>query len=293
MTFLIFYHKSMEILNGKLLSSIMKDKIKESVKEKYIDNGLDVPCLACIIVGENPASKVYVASKEKACEQVGFKSIVKRLPEEATESQVKEVIEELNNDKNVSGILLQLPLPNGLNELEIISTIDPKKDVDGLTEVSLGKLFSGTKVVAPCTAIGVIDILEHYNIPLQGKNVVVIGRSLLVGKSVSILLQEKNATVTMCHSKTQNLSQITKQADILVVAIGRPKFVTEDMVKDGCVIVDVGINRLEKGLVGDVDFEAVKDKCSFITPVPGGVGPMTIAELLNNTLKLHTLYHEK
>ncbi len=277
----------MEILNGKFVSEKIKDAIKEKIQKEYVSKGRVVPKLACIIVGENPASKVYVSSKEKACARVGFESIVECLPENSTEQDVIDTIEKLGNDETISGILLQLPLPNGLDERKIISHIPPDKDVDGLTEINLGRLFSKNTLVAPCTAIGVVHILEHYGIEIQGKNVVVIGRSLLVGKSVATLLEQRNATVTICHSKTKNLEEFTKNADILVVAMGKPKFVTADMVKDGVIVVDVGINRTDDGLVGDVDFEEVKEKASFITPVPGGVGPMTIAELLLNTLTLH------
>ena len=277
----------MEILNGKLVAESIKEKIKHATQSEFVEKGKSVPVLACIIVGDNPASKVYVASKEKACLSVGFGSIVKVLKEDASESDVIDVIEELNKDESVSCILLQLTLPKGLDERKIISHISPEKDVDGLTEINLGRLFSKRTLVAPCTAIGIIHILEHYGICMEGKNAVVIGRSLLVGKSVASLLEEKNATVTICHSKTTNLEEITKNADILIAAIGKPKFVTADMVKDGAIVVDVGINRTDAGLVGDVDFESVASKVSFITPVPGGVGPMTIAELLSNTLLLH------
>ena len=274
---------------SKKIASLIKEEIKNKIENEYKTANISVPTLACIIVGDNPASKVYVANKEKACASVGFNSIIERLDEDSTEQEVIALIEKLNNDASVSGILLQLPLPKHLDESKIIEHINCNKDVDGLTESNLGRLFSGNALVAPCTAKGIIDILDAYNIEIEGKHAVVIGRSLLVGKSVSILLQERNATVTMCHSRTRNLSEITKQADILVVAIGKPKFVTADMVKDDAVVIDVGINRLETGLVGDVDYDNVKGKVSYITPVPGGVGPMTIAELLKNTLLLHEL----
>lgn len=282
----------MEILDGKKVSNEIKAQIKEKIENEYV-NKKTIPCLACIIVGDNPASKVYVASKEKACQLVGFKSIIKTLPETATFDDVKNVIDELNHDDEVSAILMQLPLPKGLDEHKLIECISPDKDVDALTELSLGKLFCGYNKIAPCTATGIIDILDNYNIDIQGKRVVVIGRSMLVGKSVAILLEQRNATVTICHSKTVNMEEITKQADIVVVAVGKTKFLTADMVKDGAVVIDVGINRLETGIVGDVDFENVKDKCSYITPVPGGVGPMTIAELLKNTLILHEARENK
>lgn len=279
----------MEILDGKKVSLLLKTAIRDKIQREYVENSKAVPCLACIIVGDNPASQVYVANKEKACGAVGMRSIIKRLPSTSSNEDVEKVIKELNENDEVSGILLQLPLPDGLDEAKLIECIDPSKDVDALTDINLGKLFSKKNVIAPCTASGIIDLLEHYDIDLQGKHVVVVGRSLLVGKSVCMLFEQKNATVTLCHSKTQNLKDMCALADVLVVAIGKPKFITEDMVKEGAVVVDVGINRLETGLVGDVDYENVKEKCSYITPVPGGVGPMTIAELLKNTITLHEL----
>lgn len=281
------YYVCMNILDGKQTSLIIKTAVRDKIQKEYLEKNKEVPCLACIIVGDNPASQVYVANKEKACSAVGLRSVIKRLPANSTNEEVEEVINELNNDKSISGILLQLPLPDGLNETRLLECISPFKDVDALTDINLGKLFAGKNLVAPCTATGIIDLLDQYGIEMQGKHVVVLGRSLLVGKSVSMLFQQRNATVTMCHSKTENLKEMCGLADILVVAIGKPKFITADMVKEGAVVVDVGINRLETGLVGDVDFEQVKDKCSYITPVPGGVGPMTIAELLKNTLTLH------
>ena len=277
----------MELLDGKKVSNDIKTQLKTKIDEEYVRVDKKVPCLACIIVGDDPASKIYVSSKEKACGLVGFDSIIRRLPETSTNEDVLNVIDELNNDDSVSAILMQLPLPKHLDEYTLIQKISPEKDVDALTDSSLGKLFSGKNEIAPCTATGVIDILDSYGIPLQGKDVVVIGRSLLVGKSVAILFEQRNATVTICHSKTVNMKEKTLNADIIVVAVGKPKFLTEDMVRDGAIVIDVGINRLETGIVGDVDFENVKKKCSFITPVPGGVGPMTIAELLKNTLILH------
>ncbi len=277
----------MEIINGKEVATLIKKMIAQNIEQNYIKAGKQVPTLACVLVGDDPASKVYVANKEKACAMVGINSVVKKLPANATQEQVAEVISSLNADKNISGILLQLPLPKHLDENALINLISPSKDVDGLTDLNLGRLFAGKHIVAPCTATGIIDLLDHYNLEIAGKRAVVIGRSLLVGKSVANLLEQRNATVTVCHSKTQNLAEITRQADILVVAIGKPNYVTADMVKDGAVVIDVGINRLATGLVGDVDFANVKDKTSYITPVPGGVGPMTIAELLQNTLTLH------
>ena len=279
----------MEILDGKKVSNNLKDTIKEKIHKEYLLKGKNVPTLACIIVGENPASKVYVQNKKKACDYVGFNSLVIELDEHSCFEEVKDTIELLNQNKLVSGILLQLPLPDNLKPFEhdLIECISPSKDVDGLTTKNLGLLFNNHKIVAPCTATGIMHILQSYDIDLDGKNAVVIGRSLLVGKSVAMLLEEANATVTICHSHTKNLQSITSSADVLIVALGKPNFITKEYVKDGAVVVDVGINRIEGKLVGDVDFDNVKDKCSYITPVPGGVGPMTIAELINNTLILH------
>ena len=285
----------MEILDGKALSAKTKEEIRQKGTEEFLSKGKNPPCLACIIVGDNPASQTYVASKEKACNAVGFGSIIKRLPESSTKYDVIFEIEKLNEDPTVSAILLQLPLPDSLKEYEdeIINHISPEKDADGLTYVSLGKLMSGKSDIAPCTAKGIIELLDEYNIDIAGKNAVVMGRSLLVGKSVANLLEQRNATVTICHSKTKDLEFYTKHADILVVAIGKEKYVKAEMVKDGAIVVDVGINRIEGKIVGDVDFENVCEKCSYITPVPGGVGPMTIATLLTNTYKLAVLQEEK
>lgn len=274
------------IIDGKEVSSLIKRIIAENIA-KYVASGKKTPTLACILVGDDPASKIYVANKEKACALCGIKSVVKTLPANSTQEQLEETIHALNDDPNVSAILLQLPLPKHLDESYLINQISPKKDADCLTELNLGKLFSNKHQIAPCTSTGIIDLLDHYNIDIQGKKAVVVGRSLLVGKSVANLLEQRNATVTICHSKTQNLKDETKMADILVVAIGKPKFVTADMVKDGAVVIDVGINRVDGKVVGDVDFDAVKNKASYITPVPGGVGPMTVAELMKNTKTLH------
>ncbi len=283
----------MEIIDGRLVASKLKEEIANRIDSDYVSRGRKAPTLACVLVGDDPASKVYVASKEKACKALGINSVLKVLPASISQEEVAEVITSLNSDKNISGILLQLPLPKHLDEGKLISLISPCKDVDGLTDENLGKLFAGNPLIAPCTATGIIDLLKFYNLPIDGKHAVVIGRSLLVGKSVASLLEHNNATVTLCHSRTKNLSEITRQADILIVAIGKPKFITADMIKEGAVVIDVGINRLESGLVGDVDFESAKEKASFITPVPGGVGPMTIAELMRNTLVLHENACEK
>lgn len=293
----------MEQIDGKQIAETIKQRISERIKNEYIEKGKQAPCLACILVGDDPASQTYVASKERTCQQLGIKSIVYKMDKNSTFGQVVSKIQYLNQDANVSAILLQLPLPASLREYEdaLINSISPQKDVDSLTNVNLGKLFADKNSIAPCTASGIIKLLKEYKIEMQGKRVTVVGRSLLVGKSVAMLLLKENATVQICTSKTQDLSSETKQADILVVAIGKPEYITADMVKDGAVVIDVGINRVQKTitdpqtgeektknvLVGDVNYKDVKDKCSYITPVPGGVGPMTIAELMNNTLVLH------
>lgn len=277
----------MKIINGKIIAEQIKQSVKTEIQEKYISKGEKTPTLACVIVEGNPASEVYVASKQKICQQCNINSVVVRLPNNVGQKDLHNALDKLNCDDSVSGILLQLPLPNGLDSVQATNHINPSKDVDCLTFQNLGALFSARKVIAPCTASGIMEILAYENISLEGKNVAVIGRSLLVGKSVANLLEQANATVTICHSKTQNIKQITRQADILVVAMGSPNFITESYVKDGAVVIDVGINRTENGIVGDVDFEGVKDKCSYITPVPGGVGVLTTACLMKNTLLLH------
>lgn len=276
----------MKIINGKEIAQKIKEQVKEKVNNDFVLKGKNVPCLACVIVEGNSASEVYVASKEKACKECLMNSKIVRLKENISQKELIKTLQSLNNDKKVSGILLQLPLPKHLNEDESINVISEKKDVDCLTYENLGKLVSAKQEIAPCTATGIMKILDHENISVQGKKVVVIGRSLLVGKSVANLLEQKNATVTICHSKTENLKDVCKNADILIVAIGKPKFINKDYIKKGAVIIDVGINRTEKGLVGDVDFDSAKDLCSFITPVPGGVGPLTVACLMENTLIL-------
>ncbi len=271
-----------KIIDGKLLSQKIKDELKVKVEEFFNTYGRKIT-LAVILVGENPASQVYVRNKIKATEYVGMKSLSFSLPEDSTEAQVEEVISSLANDSGVDGILVQLPLPKHLDESKILKLIPPAKDVDGFLAENVGKLLLGEQTTVACTPFGVMKMLESENIKLSGKNAVVLGRSNIVGKPMALLLLKENCTVTVCHSKTQNLKEICANADILVAAIGRPKFVTADMVKEGAVVIDVGINRTENGLVGDVDFENILDKASYITPVPGGVGPMTIAMLLENT----------
>ena len=272
----------MKIIDGKSISESVKDAVAAEVA------ALDgrAPCLAVIIVGNNPASRVYVNNKKKACERCGIISVEKALPEETTQAQLLAVIDELNRDGTVDGILCQLPLPAGIDENAVISAISPEKDVDGFHPVNVGRLFAGLPCFLPCTPAGIMEMLRSEGVEISGKNCVVIGRSNIVGKPVAQLLLAANGTVTVCHSKTRDLPAVTSQADILVAAVGRPGFVTADMVKEGAVVIDVGINRnSENKLCGDVDFEPVAPKCSAITPVPGGVGPMTIAMLMKNTLE--------
>ncbi len=270
------------IIDGKMLSSLIKENLKQRVECFEKENNRKI-ALAVVLVGENPASQVYVRNKIKATEYVGMKSISITLPETATFEEVKQEISKLANDSNVDGILVQLPLPKHLDEQKILKLIPIEKDVDGFLAENIGNLCLNLESNIPCTPFGIIQMLKHYNIELKGKNAVVLGRSNIVGKPMAMLLLREDCTVTICHSKTTNLKDFTSRADILVAAIGKANFVTEDMVKDGAVIIDVGINRVDGKLYGDVDFENVSKKASYITPVPGGVGPMTIAMLLENT----------
>ena len=273
----------MKILDGKAVSL----KVKESVKvraEELKKIGIE-PTLAVVLVGEDKASQTYVRAKEKACNEYGIKSVAHRLSENTTQNELLALINVLNLDDSIHGILVQLPLPKHIDTNVVLAAIDPRKDVDGFHAVNVGKLVSGLDGFVPCTPLGVMEILKEYGIDVAGLNAVVIGRSNIVGKPMANLLLNASATVTVTHSKTKNLKEICKNADLIVAAIGKPFFLKADMVKDGAVVVDVGINRLDDGrLVGDVDFEEVAPKCSYITPVPGGVGPMTIAMLLNNTI---------
>ncbi len=271
-----------KIIDGKLLSSKIKEQLKIKVEDFFNKYNHRIT-LAVILVGDNPASQVYVKNKITATEYVGMKSLSFRLPEDATEQQVADTVLSLAQDDSVDGILVQLPLPKHIDENKILKLIPASKDVDGFLAENVGRLLLGQPSTIACTPFGVMKMLESENVDLCGKNAVVLGRSNIVGKPMALLLLQQNCTVTVCHSKTKNLKEICKNADVLVAAIGKPKFVTADMVKDGAVVIDVGINRTEQGLVGDVDFENVKDVASSITPVPGGVGPMTIAMLLENT----------
>ena len=272
-----------KIINGKEISAAVKMRIKEEVaalNKKGISVGL-----AVILVGENPASKVYVANKKKACEELGIKSFEFKLPEQTTQEELVCLVKKLNEDSEVNGILCQLPLPRHLDEGAVINAIIPEKDVDAFHPVNVGKIMIGNFDFLPCTPAGIMEMLAYMNIDVCGKECVVIGRSNIVGKPMAMLLLHKNATVTVCHSRTRDLKAVTSRADILVSAVGKANFVTADMVKEGAVVIDVGMNRnAENKLCGDVDYEAVAPKCSAITPVPGGVGPMTIAMLMQNTL---------
>lgn len=271
------------ILDGKAVSAKVKEEVKEEV-EALKKQGVSVG-LAVIIVGNNPASRTYVNNKKKACEAAGILSEEYALPEETTQEELLALVEELNHKDSINGILCQLPLPKQLDEEAVIAAISEKKDVDAFSAVNVGHIMIGDYSFLPCTPAGIMEILRHYNIDVTGKECVVIGRSNIVGKPMAMLLLHQNGTVTICHSKTKNLKDVTSRADILVAAVGIPHFVTADMVKDGAVVIDVGMDRDENGkLCGDVDFAAVEPKASYITPVPGGVGPMTIATLLKNTV---------
>ena len=274
-----------ELISGKIVSDHIREQIKTEVKQFVNKNGV-APGLAVILVGDNAASRVYVRNKHKACLDVGIESYQIELPEDTSEQTLLAKIDELNNDARVNGILVQLPLPSHINEKKVILAINPQKDVDAFHPFNVGGIMTGDHLFLPCTPAGVISMLDYYNISISGKRCVVVGRSNIVGKPMSMLLLERNGTVTIAHSKTENLSSITRDADILVVAVGRPGFITGDMVREGAVVIDVGINRSEDGkLCGDVDFASVEPRASYITPVPGGVGPMTITTLLQNTIK--------
>lgn len=278
----------MNIIDGKAVSQGVKERVRDEIAEKGLKIGL-----AVIIVGNNQASRVYVNNKKKACEFCGITSYEYALPEETTEEQLLELVEACNNDKNINGILVQLPLPSQINEKTVIEHINPNKDVDAFHAVNVGKIMIGEYSFLPCTPAGIMELIHSTGTEVSGKECVVIGRSNIVGKPMAMLLLHENGTVTICHSKTKNLAEVCRRADILVAAVGKAGFVTADMVKDGAVVIDVGMNRNAEGkLCGDVDFDNVAPKCSYITPVPGGVGPMTIAMLMENTLrakKLQTL----
>jgi methylenetetrahydrofolate dehydrogenase (NADP+)/methenyltetrahydrofolate cyclohydrolase len=280
----------MELLNGNEVSNLIRASIKEEVLKRKAE-GKKTPHLAAILVGADGASMTYVAAKEKDCIEVGFDSTVLRFDASISEEALIAEVEKINQDKNIDGLIVQLPLPKHINEKSITEAISYKKDVDGFHPMNVGMMFKGLKTFLPATPFGILKLIEHYQIETSGKNCVIIGRSDIVGKPMSALMLQKNCTVTVCHSKTKNLSDFTRQADIIIAAIGVPLFLKADMVKEGAVVIDVGITRVDnptnkKGysLKGDVDFEALASKCSFITPVPGGVGPMTRVGLLLNTL---------
>ncbi|MGP0628881.1 bifunctional methylenetetrahydrofolate dehydrogenase/methenyltetrahydrofolate cyclohydrolase FolD [Nitrospina sp. 32_T5] len=280
----------MTLIDGKLVSSVIKDRVQAEVTELKNKTG-KVPGLAVVLVGEDPASAVYVKNKNKTCEKMGFQSLSHNLPAETDEATLLKLVSDLNSDDSVHGILVQLPLPKQIDSQRVLEAIDPRKDVDGFHPVNVGHLASGVKTLAPCTPAGIIEMLDHYKIDIEGKRAVIIGRSNIVGKPMAMLLLQRNATITICHSRTKDLPEVAREADIVVGAIGKPRFVTADFVKDGAVVIDVGINRVDGKLVGDVDFDNVAEKCSFITPVPGGVGPMTIAMLMQNTLTAFKSIH--
>ncbi|MFZ9686755.1 MAG: bifunctional 5,10-methylenetetrahydrofolate dehydrogenase/5,10-methenyltetrahydrofolate cyclohydrolase [Chitinophagaceae bacterium] len=285
----------MEILDGKLVSNAVKERLKQQTADR-IKSGKKIPHLAAILIGNNGASETYVASKVKSCSEIGYKSTLIRLPEDISETSLLNKLNELNDEFDIDGILVQLPLPKHISEQKVIETIYPTKDVDGFHPESVGRMVQGLPTFYPATPYGILLLLEHYKIETKGKHVVVIGRSNIVGRPISIMLSKNeypgNSTVTVCHSHTRNLNEICLQADIIIAALGKPEFLTSDMVKAGAVVVDVGITRVEDSskksgfsIKGDVDFQNVAPKCSYITPVPGGVGPMTIAALMMNTFK--------
>ena len=274
----------MIIIDGKMIASKIKENIAAEVKTLKQKTG-KTPGLAVVLVGNDPASAVYVRNKNKTCENLGFHSFENILPADTSESKLLGLIHELNIDDRVNGILVQLPLPDQISSNKILEAINPKKDVDGFHLENVGRLVTGNSTFKPCTPAGIIQLLDYYEVKIEGKHAVILGRSNIVGKPISLLLLERNATVTICHSKTQHLSVITKSADILIAAIGKPNFVTEDMIKDDTIVIDVGINRVDNKLIGDVDYQSVSKKASLITPVPGGVGPTTIAMLMANTLQ--------
>jgi len=273
-----------EIIDGKKISAEIKGRIKENVAVLKAEGR--TPGLAAVLVGDNPASVIYVRNKRKACEEVGIYSEEHKLPASTKQEDLLNLILQLNNDPKIHGILVQLPLPKHLDTEQVLYAVSPKKDVDGLHPNNVGHLTMGSPVFVPCTPAGVMAILDYHKIPIEGRRAVIVGRSNLVGRPVGLLLMHRNATITVCHSRTRDIGAVCREGDILIAAIGKPRFITADMVKNGAAVIDVGINRLPDGkLVGDVDYEPVSQKAGWITPVPGGVGPMTIAMLLQNTLE--------
>lgn len=281
-----------KLISGKEISLSVKERVANEVKDLK-QQGIE-PCLAVILVGDDPASRVYVNNKKKACEFCGIRSLEYLLPADATQDELNSLVKRLNEDESVNGILCQLPLPKHLDEKEVLNLIKPEKDVDAFHPENVGHIMIGDFNFLPCTPAGIMEMLKYEGIDLDGKNCVIIGRSNIVGKPMAMLMLKENATVTVCHSHTKNLAEIVSRADVVVAAVGKAKFVTADMVKDGAVIIDVGINRNEDGkLCGDVDFDACCEKASYITPVPGGVGPMTIATLMQNTITAAKIQNKK
>ncbi len=278
----------MTIIDGKKVSAEVRARVTDRVHELKEKTG-KVPGLAVVLVGDDPASAMYIKNKKKACEQVGIKSFEHRLSADAKQEGLLALVEKLNQDETVNGILVQLPLPGQIDSKKILEAVAPAKDVDGFHPLNFGRLAGGDPVLTPCTPAGIIKMLDHYDIAIEGKRAVVMGRSAIVGKPMAFLLLHRNATVTICHSRTKDLPDRTRSAEILIAAVGKPGFVTGDMVSEGTVVIDVGIHRIGDKLVGDVAFDEVKDKASYISPVPGGVGPMTIAMLLQNTVKAFQL----
>lgn len=274
---------SATLLNGKELAAKKREQMKSKIEQLAAENV--IPGLAVILIGDNAASQTYVRAKQKACAEVGIYSELIERPDSITEQELLAEIDRLNEDPAIDGILVQLPIPAHISEQAVIERIAPNKDVDGFHPINIGKMMTGEKTFLPCTPYGVVEMLKEAAIDLEGKHAVIVGRSNIVGKPVGQLLLNENATVTYCHSRTKNMRNLTTQADILIVAIGRPKFITAEDVKEGAVVVDVGINRVDGKLCGDVDFDGVKEKASYLTPVPGGVGPMTITMLLENTIQ--------
>lgn len=281
----IFQGKLMQILDGKKLAQKIEDNLKDDIQELKNAHGI-IPGLAVVLVGSDPASQTYVKRKADACHRIGIYSIVHEMPQDISEQKILDTIKMMNNNPNIHGILVQLPLPKHIDTTKVLEAIDPKKDVDGFHAFNMGRVITNLDTLKPATPMGVMSLLEEYGIDVEGMNAVVVGASNIVGKPMGALLLNKNATVTTCHIYTKDLKSHTLNADIICVGVGKPNLITEDMVKEGAIVVDIGINRLADGkMVGDVDFDNVSKKCSYITPVPGGVGPMTIASLLQNTIK--------
>lgn len=277
------------IIDGKAISEQLRSRLREEVAS-LTERGAK-PCLAVIIVGEDPASKVYVRNKERACKQLGMDSILLRLPEGTTQEELLREVRRLNADSAVNGVLVQLPLPAHLDEQAVLREISPEKDVDGFHAVNAGRLMQGERCTVACTPAGCLDLIRSTGVSIEGAEAVVVGRSNIVGKPMAMLLLQNNATVTICHSRTRNLAEVTRRANILVAAVGRPRMITGDMIKPGAVVIDVGINRVDGKLVGDVDFESAQEVAGWITPVPGGVGPMTITGLMRNTIAATRMQH--